>query len=170
MVATTWCLTKIICCGNVTVMTRRTILDSALIDKLTGLIREGHFIKHACAGCSISEAAIYKWLQQGDKDIGNGIESEDSIYVSLVESIKKAEFDLLSDAYTKIKSMSTERKSWEAWFRFLESRFPQYFRREMTVIHDDEMAERRYQELLVALRQPKIEALSETLALSEAKP
>ncbi len=152
-------------------MPKKTILNNALIERLSGLIRDGHFIKHACAGCDISERVIYDWLQQGDIDIGNSIEPEDSVYVRLVQAMKKAEFDLLSVAYNQIKKMSTERKSWEAWFRFLESRFPQYFRREMTVIHDDEMAERRYQELLAALRQPKPGSLpnNETLALAEAK-
>ncbi len=152
-------------------MSKRTILNDDLIERLSLLIREGHFIKHACAGVDISERTIYDWLQHGDIDIGNGIEPEDSVYVRLAQAIKKAEFELLSDAYNKIKAMSTERKSWEAWFRFLESRFPQYFRREMTVIHDDEMAERRYQELLAALRQPKTVQgpNNETLALIEAK-
>jgi hypothetical protein len=67
--------------------------------------------------------------------------------------------------------MSTERKSWEAWFRFLESRFPKYFKREISVQVDDETAERRYNDLLAALRQPAIKDIpnNETLALPEAK-
>ncbi len=152
-------------------MPKKTILNDALIEKIAGLIRDGHFIKHACAGVGISETCIYNWLQLADNDIRDNIEPENSVYVRLAEALKKAEFDLLSVAYNQIKKMSTERKSWEAWFRFLESRFPQYFRREMTVIHDDEMAERRYQELLAALRQPMVSCPTnnETLALAEAK-
>ncbi len=149
----------------------KTKLTPELIDRLSGYIRDGHFIKHACAGVGINESTIYKWLDQADKDQNQGLEAQESIYVQLCESLKKAEFDLLNVAYTQIKSMSTERKSWEAWFRFLESRFPQYFKREITVIHDDEMAERRYNDLLAALRQPSVRTLpnNENLALPEAK-
>jgi len=91
-----------------------------------------------------------------------------SLYVRFYTAIKTAEAKLIDSALTQIKAFSTERNSWEAWFRFLESRFPRYFRREVTVIHDDEMAERRYAEILAALRRPAQPVIEAEVKLIEA--
>lgn len=148
-------------------------LTPELIERLCTLIKEGHFAKHACAGVGISERALYDWLGKAENEDTQGIEPYDpatgtgSLYVHLLQSIKKAEFEFVDVGYKAIRANAAERKSWEAWFRHFESRFPALFKREITVYHDDEMAERRYKELLNALRTPEIKVSEPPLELTE---
>lgn len=149
-------------------------LTKETIDNIAINIHKGHFIDHACRLSGITKKTYYLWLQRGEAEV----EAEDydettgSLYGYFYTSVKKAEVLLIDHALEQIRSMSTERKSWEAWFRLLESRFPDYFRREMTVVHDNELFAQRIGELVSALRQPLIKTLpnNETLALPEAKP
>lgn len=158
----------------------RKKLTAELIGNITQHIHKGHFVEHACQMVGISRRTYYDWLERGEREL-NEIESltsatapgnthtellsgqdtpensgpgAESLYVQFYTAIKTSEAKLIDTALTQIKQMSTERKSWEAWFRFLESRFPAYFRREVTVIHDDEMAARRYALILEELRKP----------------
>ncbi len=146
----------------------KTKLTPQLIDKISAYIHGGNYVNTSCYAVGISESIYYRWIEQGTKDMENNI---DSIYVQFCESVKKAdancEIDIISD--TKRKVLESKRpidgiifasRRWkDRWAERVDSD-----------ISDNRVAERRYQELLAALQQPRtLPANNETLALPEAK-
>ncbi len=144
-------------------------LTPQLIDKITAYIHGGNYVNTSCYAVGISENTYYRWVDQGVKDMEQGIES---IYVQFCESVKKAdancEVDIISDTKRKVLASSraidgvifASRRWKDRWAERVESD-----------VSDNRVAEMRYQELLAALRQPKPGSLpnNETLALAEAK-
>lgn len=64
------------------------INDKERVERFCEYIRLGCSIKGACGGLGISESLYYQTLQQAEKDIENGIDSDE---VHFFNTIKKAE-------------------------------------------------------------------------------
>jgi len=77
-------------------VTKRPIprkLNNGMIEALSEYIRKGNYAIVACALVGIAEPTYYYWLEQARQDQDNGLTTEDSIYIRLLESIKRAEAD-----------------------------------------------------------------------------
>jgi len=99
-------------------------LKDSMIQALSDVISQGNYYITACAICGISEPCFYGWLNQAEKDTENGLTEEDSLYVRLVKTLKKAEAKAESDFLATVRSAAITKKEWLPAMTFLERRHP----------------------------------------------
>ncbi len=75
-------------------------LTDELIEKLAAEIEEGLPIKYGCNLCSIYVGTFFLWMQTGERDFAEGIESQES---KLFEAVKKAKARFIKNAMRDIK-------------------------------------------------------------------
>ena len=107
---------------------RRGILNDQLIVDLCHAIRQGNYVKVACASCGISMNSFYGWMKKGEQP---GCKP---IYAKLVREVGMAE----SEIENKVVKCWVDKcpTDWQASRDFLARRFPQRWsnkeRREIT--------------------------------------
>lgn len=105
----------------------RVELNRAFIKEFCGYIENGITQRDAALMCGISEACLYKWLGRGKQEIELGIDAEDSIYVELVESLKRSEPKFKAYHIQQIHKASRDLKQWQASAWLLERKYPREF-------------------------------------------
>jgi len=133
-------------------------LTDDVTQRICKYIIDGHFVNHACTLVNINETTFYDWIDKGSYDIDNSIDSK---YAKFCQSIKRAEATLLDNIYKENKKFAKKRDSWEMNFRWLESRFPKLFKREITMHYEAQEANRNMSILVDKLQEPEQEALPE---------
>ncbi len=99
-------------------------LNQGMITALSEVIAKGNYATVACQLCGISENCFYTWLEQALKDEENGLTSEDSLYVRLKESLKRAEAQAEAELVNVVRESATVKKEWLPAITFLERRHP----------------------------------------------
>lgn len=82
-------------------------LNQGMIDALSEYIRKGNYACVACALCHIQESTYYNWLEQAEKDSQEGLET---LYTTLMESIKRAEADAEALMVKTARDAAVEKK------------------------------------------------------------
>ncbi len=92
-------------------MARPSKLNEELIDLMASKLRKGLPITSACDLLLITQASHSNWMQQGEQDLSNGI---DSLYSSYFITIKKSRAEFEEEALDDIGS---GRPGWQgkAW-------------------------------------------------------
>lgn len=90
-----------------------TKLNESIIDELCEWVATDTPFQYCAEGCGIHYTTFQNWMNQGEEDINNGIES---LYATLYNRIKKTYARVVRDSVQKIKSGD---RSWtaEAWIR-----------------------------------------------------
>lgn len=94
-------------------------LTRELVDRAVELKGHGLSNKDICTACGISEAAFYRWQEQGGKS---------ELQRELIERLKRAEADYKDALLAGILERGKE-KEWQALAWLLERRFPAEFGR-----------------------------------------
>ncbi len=68
-------------------------LNPGMIIALSEYIRKGNYAVTACHLVGITEQALWDWHKLAEQDLADGLTAEESIYINLVESLKRAEAD-----------------------------------------------------------------------------
>ena len=97
---------------------RPVTLTRQKIGSLSQHMRAGNFAVTACALEGIAESTFYFWLEQAERAVKEG---RTSLYVELLESIKKASAEAES---RNVKTAQEGRVGWQANMTWLERRFP----------------------------------------------
>ena len=90
---------------------RPSKLDNAMITKFADCIRKGVPFNYDCGYCYITPTIARVWMDQGESDLGNGVETLHSIFFL---SIKKAEAEFITNS---TECISRGDKGWQgrAW-------------------------------------------------------
>ena len=104
----------------------RRSLDLQVVETLTAAIRLGAPREQAAAAAGIGVSTLYKWLQEGETDLGRPLTRE------LVDAVKKAEAESMTNALLCIQRAAEEGK-WQAAAWLLERRFPDSFGRRQSI-------------------------------------
>lgn len=99
-------------------------LDNTMIEALSTVIAEGNYYITACSLCGISEPAFYGWVKLAEKDNDNGLTEDESIYIRLVKSLKKAEAQAEANFLSVVKHAAVNKREWLPAMTFLERRHP----------------------------------------------
>ena len=97
-------------------------LNQGMIEALSEYIRKGNYACVACALCDIQESTYYNWLEQAGKDSQKGLES---IYTTLMESIKRAEADAEALMVKTARDAAVEKKDGYLAITVNERRHPE---------------------------------------------
>ena len=86
---------------------RKSILDKRIISSMYDQIRLGVPPGRACAIVGISTSVYYKWLAQAREDISKAENDtqllDDNLFVELMDTIAKAEGELIAEGMAAIK-------------------------------------------------------------------
>jgi len=99
-------------------------LNNAVIETLSEYIRKGNYIEPSCAMAGISEPIFYQWLKLAENDEQCGLTPDQSIYLRLAQSIKKAEADAEAKLVAVVRDSAEVDRNWIAGMTFLERRHP----------------------------------------------
>ncbi len=99
-------------------------LNPGMIQALSEVIAKGNYATVACQLCGISEDCFYSWLEQSREDQENGLTSENSLYLRLAESLKRAESQAEAELVNVVRESATVKKEWLPAMTFLERRHP----------------------------------------------
>jgi len=95
-----------------------------MIDALSLAISNGNYAVTACQLCDISNNQFYLWHQQAETDIQQGLTEEDSIYIKLYYSVKRAEAAAEDALVEVVREAGTVKREWLPAMTFLERRHP----------------------------------------------
>jgi hypothetical protein len=109
---------------------RKLLLNKEMIEEICKYVSNGLSFKDSVALVNISEAVFYKWQQYGKTEIENRsktniIDGTKSIFIELIESIKKARIKFKAYHLSKIRKAAD--KQWQASAWSLERQFPDEF-------------------------------------------
>lgn len=123
-------------------ITKRPIprkLNDGMIEALSEAVSKGNYAIVACQLCGISEFAFYNWLNQASTDEENGLTEEESIYIRLAKSLKRAEAKAEAELVQVVRETATKKKEWLPAITFLERRHPdRWGRKDRTQVTIDE--------------------------------
>lgn len=97
-------------------------LTPELITKLTGYMARGNYFITACNASGISKKTAYEWINKGEEDIENGVES---LKRDLVNALKRAEGIAEDELASMIRETALEKREWLPGMTFLERRHPE---------------------------------------------
>ena len=97
-------------------------LNDAMITALSDAVRKGNYQCVACSLCGISEGQFYEWLKLAVKDSEGGLTSDNSVYMRLSESIKRAEADAESRLVEVVRESAEVKREWLPAITMLERR------------------------------------------------
>lgn len=100
-------------------------LNQGMIDALSKAIAKGNYAVTACQLVGISEPAFYGWIGQGVKDEENGKTETESLYLSLVKSLKRADAKAETKMVDLIINTAVEKKDGYLGMTYLERRHPE---------------------------------------------
>ena len=100
-------------------------LNDSMIEALSTVIAKGNYYITACKLCEISEPTFYGWINQAELDDANGLTEEESIYIRLVKSLKKAEAQAEASFLAVVEDSAQVKKEWLPAMTFLERRHPE---------------------------------------------
>jgi len=92
-----------------------------MIDALSLAISNGNYAVTACQLCDIDKNSFYDWIKLGEEDIANNY---DSLYSSLVYSLKRAEAAAEDALVEVVREAGTVKREWLPAMTFLERRHP----------------------------------------------
>ena len=96
-------------------------LNQGMIDALSLAISKGNYAVTACQLAGIAEPSLYDWINLAKEDQEAGRES---IYTSLVKSLKKAEAQAEAALVEVVREAGTVKREWLPAMTFLERRHP----------------------------------------------
>ena len=99
-------------------------LDDTMIEALSTVIAEGNYYITACSICGISEPCFYGWLKIAEEDEQSGLTEDESRYIRLVKSLKKAEAEAEANFLSVVSEAATIKREWLPAMTFLERRHP----------------------------------------------
>lgn len=100
-------------------------LNQGMIDALSLSIAKGNYYVTACALNNISEFALYDWLKKSEVDDKGGLTEEESIYIRLAKSLKRAEAQAEAKLVEIIRESAEVKREWLPAITFLERRHPE---------------------------------------------
>lgn len=115
---------------------KRSKLTPELIEKMSGIMAQGHYFITACNACDIDKTTAYKWINQGELDITNNV---DSLNTNLIHALKKAEADAEQRLLQVVSDKALTGKEWLPAMTILERRHPERWgRKDRSLIQIDE--------------------------------
>ena len=115
---------------------KKSKLTPELIEKMSGIMAQGHYFITACNACNIDKTTAYKWINQGELDLTNNVES---LNTNLINSLKKAESDAEQALLAVVKEKAINGKEWIPAMTILERRHPERWgRKDRSLIQIDE--------------------------------
>jgi len=99
-------------------------LNNGLITAISHAIAKGNYAQTACYLTGITPQTFINWSHQAQKDEQNGLTSEDSIYLRLFESVKKAEAIAEAKLVEVVRESAEVKREWLPAMTFLERRHP----------------------------------------------
>lgn len=142
---------------------RKPKLTIDLIIKLANLVGKGVPIQTCCQALNISETAYYKWVQragdileqQEESDDEIAINSEDELFLQLVESVKVAEAQWEIDTLAQIDLHI--KRTWEAGKWRLTRKKPELYGDKPQEVTLDDKTNKAVEETLKLLKGRAIE-------------
>ncbi len=95
-----------------------------MIEALSTIIAKGNYYITACNMCGISEPAFYGWINRAEDDLERGLSEDESIFIRLVKSLKKAEAESEAAILDVVKDAAVTKREWLPAMTFLERRHP----------------------------------------------
>ncbi len=99
-------------------------LNQGMITALSDAIAKGNYAVTACQLCDISSVSFYAWLKQAYQDEENGLSPSESIYLCLLNSIKRAEAEAEAKLVAVVREAAEVKREWLPAITFLERRHP----------------------------------------------
>jgi len=110
-----------------------------MIEALYTVIAEGNYYITACKLCGISENCFYEWIKLAQQDTDDGLTEDDSIYVRMAKSLKKAEAEAERKFLDVVRDAATVKREWLPAMTFLERRHPdRWGRKDRSMVTIDE--------------------------------
>jgi len=99
-------------------------LNDGMIQALSLAISRGNYLVTSCQLCNISENQVYLWLKQAQEDYTTGLTADDSLFIRLYESLKRAEAKAEDLLVQVVRDSATVKKEWLPAITMLERRHP----------------------------------------------
>jgi len=99
-------------------------LNDDMITALSEYVRKGNYAKHASYLCGIDEHTLIRWLNQAQSDIDAGLTEEDSIFIRLNTSIKRARAEAQADMVEVARNAAKTKRDGYLAITFLERTDP----------------------------------------------
>lgn len=97
-------------------------LTPAMITGLSTAIANGNYAVTACQLVGLAENTFYEWLRIADADLANGLSETESMYISLKQSLKRAEAQSEAELVEVVKEAGVVKREWLPAMTFLERR------------------------------------------------
>ncbi len=90
-------------------------LNDEMIAKAYEYMRHGNYVDTVCQLIGISDVTYYKYKEQAEKDIANGLTEENSLFVSFLCAIKRGEAEAEDEAIASIQRIGEKEWTAKAW-------------------------------------------------------
>jgi hypothetical protein len=107
------------------------LLNDEMIEKAKKYISAGNYANVVCQYLGISEVTYYKYINKGEEDIKNNI---DSIFVKFIKAIKEAEAEAEMRAVASIQKAGSE-GNWTAYAWYLERKHKKRWSQKQEIEH-----------------------------------
>lgn len=101
---------------------RLSKLTPELITKMADIMAQGHYFITAINACGIGKTIAYEWINRGETDRDNRVES---LYLDLVNALKNAEAKSEQALLSVVKDKAINGKEWLPAMTILERRHPE---------------------------------------------
>ncbi len=117
-------------------------LTPGMITALSLSVSRGNYAVVACELAGSSAVSLYAWLKQAAEDERNGLSEEESLYLSLSKSLKRAEAEAEDRLVAVVREAAEVKREWIPAITFLERRHPdRWGRKDRTRIDINETRE-----------------------------
>lgn len=96
-------------------------MNDSLSETLADYLKQGLYMREACALAGVSRDSVYSWLRQGSKDRKEGNDTPEARFSDI---IKRAMAEAESDAISAVRAAGKNPAFWQAEAWFLERRYP----------------------------------------------
>ena len=138
-------------------MSRKTLLlNKNIYNTIIDYISKGNYIKTACLAAGIDEHTFYNWQHKAEAyDPDNGT-SQDKIYFTFFQSLKKAREENVVANVQNIQDASKKNNQWMASAWLLERTRPDDYAKREPAIQIESKVLIALQDRFQALRDPKV--------------
>ena len=99
-------------------------LNEGVITAISEAIAKGNYASTACHLVGVWQETLIRWLHQAETDEANGLTEEDSLYIRLRQSVKKAEAQAEARLVDVVRETAEVKREWLPAMTFLERRHP----------------------------------------------
>ncbi|MFA5037722.1 MAG: helix-turn-helix domain-containing protein [Candidatus Izemoplasmatales bacterium] len=94
-----------------------------MIEAIADLIAKGNYMETACRTMGVSRETVYNWLEQGRADVAAGKSEDESLFITFLDAINKADAQAEVALVELAKAKATRDMTSIGAFTFLDRRW-----------------------------------------------